>query len=565
MPPLNTNTSIVDFLKSRGEDSSFGARKKLAQRFGISNFRGSASQNTQLLNTLRSQGPAPSPISNTTPTAQPAQVSTQTRTSAVPTQQATPTPTRATQAPAQQVLAQRGNQPSPRDALVERLTSAISSIQSFNPTERRNELERERGVQQARQEVGTLERQRSQTLNLLDNLENDLKLRTGGFTVTEASRRRLLAEEQSPILRDLGILDRSIGTAESALSREEGAIGQILRDERQRALDPLQTLSTEVGLRGDIDDLFEGDEARGRESAVVDLINQGLTDPLQLFEVLNFDEAGNRIGDIGINEIMQTTQLFEPKERDTQVVSSNGRQTLVDTQTGETIADLGEDLDATLRKLNAANNTRLTDARIRELNDKITSRAKELEQQTQTEIETNDNVSQRIQQIPDAGGRDKAVSAVATFKNAQIVLDALDNVNTGPISGRAQGGTSILGIPIPGLQSINLTSKSFNEFQAATTIFTASFIKAISGVQVSDRERVFLTNALPTVEKTEAQNRAGIKTVLNFLENDLETRLGIDIQDFDDIPKPHKEDELDALIDENITDGSVSSTPSILR
>lgn len=46
--------SIVDYLKSVGQDSSFSNRKKLAQAHGISNYKGTASQNTQLLNILRS-------------------------------------------------------------------------------------------------------------------------------------------------------------------------------------------------------------------------------------------------------------------------------------------------------------------------------------------------------------------------------------------------------------------------------------------------------------------------------------------------------------------------------
>ena len=49
-----TGDSIVDYLKSVGQDSSMTARKKLAEELGISNYSGSSSQNTQMLNTLRS-------------------------------------------------------------------------------------------------------------------------------------------------------------------------------------------------------------------------------------------------------------------------------------------------------------------------------------------------------------------------------------------------------------------------------------------------------------------------------------------------------------------------------
>lgn len=61
-----TGNSIVDYLKSEGRDSSYSARKKLAAQYGISNYSGTAAQNTQLLNKLRSgAGTSSSAGSNT--------------------------------------------------------------------------------------------------------------------------------------------------------------------------------------------------------------------------------------------------------------------------------------------------------------------------------------------------------------------------------------------------------------------------------------------------------------------------------------------------------------------
>src|SRR5690625_2691836 len=48
-----TDGSIVDYLKSIGQPSSFAHRKKLASKHGIKNYKGTASQNTRLLNALR--------------------------------------------------------------------------------------------------------------------------------------------------------------------------------------------------------------------------------------------------------------------------------------------------------------------------------------------------------------------------------------------------------------------------------------------------------------------------------------------------------------------------------
>ena len=51
-----TGTSIVDYLKSEGQDSSFSARKKLAAQMGIQGYQGTAAQNSALLKQLRQNG-----------------------------------------------------------------------------------------------------------------------------------------------------------------------------------------------------------------------------------------------------------------------------------------------------------------------------------------------------------------------------------------------------------------------------------------------------------------------------------------------------------------------------
>lgn len=50
---LNVKTSIVDYLKSIGQDSSYSNRAKLASQNGITNYTGSAAQNTALLKALQ--------------------------------------------------------------------------------------------------------------------------------------------------------------------------------------------------------------------------------------------------------------------------------------------------------------------------------------------------------------------------------------------------------------------------------------------------------------------------------------------------------------------------------
>ena len=57
MAKLNTKTSVVDYLKSNGQDSSFSNRAQLASQVGVKNYQGTTSQNTALLNALQSQKP----------------------------------------------------------------------------------------------------------------------------------------------------------------------------------------------------------------------------------------------------------------------------------------------------------------------------------------------------------------------------------------------------------------------------------------------------------------------------------------------------------------------------
>lgn len=52
-PPASNGNSIVDYLNSIGQDSSFANRKKLAEQYGIKNYTGTSSQNLELLNKMK--------------------------------------------------------------------------------------------------------------------------------------------------------------------------------------------------------------------------------------------------------------------------------------------------------------------------------------------------------------------------------------------------------------------------------------------------------------------------------------------------------------------------------
>jgi len=60
-----TGTSVVDYLNTQGKASDYNSRSALAQQYGISNYMGTADQNTQLLNLLKS-GSGTTSTTNTT-------------------------------------------------------------------------------------------------------------------------------------------------------------------------------------------------------------------------------------------------------------------------------------------------------------------------------------------------------------------------------------------------------------------------------------------------------------------------------------------------------------------
>lgn len=59
---LLNSGSVVDYLNASGQSSDFGSRTQLAQQYGINDYRGTADQNSRLLNILRSGGANMTPM-----------------------------------------------------------------------------------------------------------------------------------------------------------------------------------------------------------------------------------------------------------------------------------------------------------------------------------------------------------------------------------------------------------------------------------------------------------------------------------------------------------------------
>ena len=92
----NPQVSIVDLLESKGQPSDYASRAKLAAKYGIQNYTGSATQNMQLIN-LVNQGQQPQGQTTTTQTQGKPQVVSPTMTSGTENSNITQTPEGTTQ------------------------------------------------------------------------------------------------------------------------------------------------------------------------------------------------------------------------------------------------------------------------------------------------------------------------------------------------------------------------------------------------------------------------------------------------------------------------------------
>lgn len=136
---------------------------------------------------------------------------------------------------------------------------------------------------------------------------------------------------------------------------------------------------------------------------------------------------------------------------------------------------------------------------------------------------------QKVLQLS-AGQQEGAFGTVATFKGAKDLVDLLDaGLETGPLSGARQRAEQVT----------SGENEQFNQFRSGVTQLTANFIKALSGVQVSDKERKFLMGALPSPYKQEQVNRDGIKTLLKFLKDKYETQIGTEFNKFPSVVPLH--------------------------
>lgn len=134
-------------------------------------------------------------------------------------------------------------------------------------------------------------------------------------------------------------------------------------------------------------------------------------------------------------------------------------------------------------------------------------------------------VVSRAQLLETKDERESAFGAIAAFETGQQLIDAIEQgVTTGPVAGGLRKG--IFGI---GARNLGRTTAAEDNFASLLTLFTANFMKAISGATISDKEREYLMNALPDESKQEQANIEGIKAISQYLSTRNSNMLDLDL------------------------------------
>ncbi len=275
-----SGNSIVDYLSSVGQDSSYGNRSNIYKSSGLNlgNYTGSAQQNTALLGYLRggsaapASTPAPSPMPSPSPS--------------IPTPSAPPTTSRVDYVAAQQqeVLKKQAEQQAKVDASRKALTDFYATLE--DPTTRYKRLSDEQGVSEQQALVNALTRQSIEQTDLLEGIDPAVTERSKDFFINEADRVALVARESDPVMKNLNKILRNKQYEEIGLAGKQ----QLVKD--------LLTLS------------IQGDEQRAKPLVLgVDYSERDMKDAMDLLSSLTNTRVNAFNADLTSYEQKQASDL----------------------------------------------------------------------------------------------------------------------------------------------------------------------------------------------------------------------------------------------------------------
>lgn len=114
----------------------------------------------------------------------------------------------------------------------------------------------------------------------------------------ESERDQLIAQAKAAQgADDFAKLDRLMGDFRSTNERRLTALINFNQEANKQLDTILEQRRAEEQAFQEESDIF------AREANILNLVGQGITDPIQLFDSINFDEQGNKIGDVSLEEI----------------------------------------------------------------------------------------------------------------------------------------------------------------------------------------------------------------------------------------------------------------------
>jgi hypothetical protein len=485
-PQLNVSTSIVDYLKSIGQPSDFTSRKLLAEQYGIKNYVGSAEQNIQLLNLLKS-GVKPSQTTSPTGTIQPTAP-------AIPQTSPSPAPAAPTTPSVQQIQppSTPEQQPTDLDAQIEQKTMEVLN-KFLKPVDY---------AEVAKQAAQIAQTMNQPLIRAFDELKTTL------INQFELAKQDLMRQHQQEREKLVGQwTERGFAPTDPLVQRALQQLGEI----QAREINDLENK---------------------KASHLADLAyNTMKIEPSTVTQIMNSILTTERSGLTSVIDLLDKISAARERRRQREEEMALKREemykpqtTIIEDQTGQylvyyRINPQTQQMEI-LNKIKIGGPKKTTD-----LKDILSN----LFMTTQGLTPREQDLRLRIMSLPDARQREGASGAIATFKLGARILEILSSPGGRNLVGPVSGRKNLL------LRQIGISNPLFDDFVSNSTIMSGEFIKSLTGVQMSDKERQFYLRSLPTPDKTYEQNVSGIMAIIKKLKDEYELQLGIRLEDYPEV------------------------------
>jgi hypothetical protein len=159
--------------------------------------------------------------------------------------------------------------------------------QAYNAREAEMQQVNERGLAQVKQALNLSGSSRYAPISSSGIITMKEQQGIKALSALDAEENRLISEiKTAQAESDYRTMEQKLGILET------------VRQEKAAAAKQLET------------DVMEGDKQSTRDNAIAGLVSQGITNPIEMLNALNFDEQGNQIGDFTIKEVTESLKAL---------------------------------------------------------------------------------------------------------------------------------------------------------------------------------------------------------------------------------------------------------------